>query len=82
MTNHSDQAQPLCIRTTFNAVNQSFLDLPPDEDLRAVQLLQGHAKFESTVRYPRTAVVDALEMAEQTEIRSAVHAQQQKSPVC
>ena len=35
---------------------------------RAVQLLLGHTKLESTVRYLGVEVDDALEMAEQTEI--------------
>jgi integrase len=35
---------------------------------RAVQLLLGHTKLESTVRYLGVEVGDALEMAEQTEI--------------
>ena len=34
---------------------------------RAVQLLLGHTKLESTARYPGIAVDDALEIAEQTE---------------
>ena len=38
------------------------------KNLRAVQLLLGHAKLESTVRYPGIEVDDALEMAEQTEV--------------
>jgi len=38
------------------------------KNLRAVQLL-GHAKLESTVRYLGIEVDDALEMAEQTEVR-------------
>ena len=38
------------------------------KNLRAVQLLLGHAKLESTVRYLGIEVDDALEMAEQTEI--------------
>jgi integrase len=37
-------------------------------DLRAVQLLLGHTKLESTVRYLGIEVDDALEMAEQTEV--------------
>jgi site-specific recombinase XerD len=35
---------------------------------RAVQLLLGHTKLESTVRYLGMEVDDALEMAEQTEV--------------
>ena len=38
------------------------------KNLRAVQLLLGHSKLESTVRYLRIEVDDALEMAEQTEV--------------
>lgn len=36
--------------------------------LRAVQLLLGHTKLESTVRYLGIEVDDALEISEQTEI--------------
>lgn len=38
------------------------------KNLRAVQLLLGHTKIESTVRYLGIEVEDALEMAEQTDI--------------
>lgn len=38
------------------------------KNLRAVQLLLGHTKIESTVRYLGIEVEDALEIAEQTEI--------------
>jgi len=38
------------------------------KNLRAVQLLLGHLKLESTVRYLGIEVDDALEIAEQTEI--------------
>jgi len=37
-------------------------------NLRAVQILLGHTKLESTVRYLGNEVDDALELAEQTEI--------------
>ena len=38
------------------------------KNLRAVQLLLGHPKLESTVRYLGIEVDDALEMAEQTDV--------------
>jgi integrase len=38
------------------------------KNLRAVQLLLGHTKLESTVRYLGVEVDDALEMSEQTEV--------------
>jgi len=38
------------------------------KNLRAVQLLLGHTKLESTVRYLGIEVDDVLEMAEQTEV--------------
>jgi site-specific recombinase XerD len=38
------------------------------KNLRAVQLLLGHTKLESTVRYLCIEVDDALEIAEQTEV--------------
>ena len=38
------------------------------KNLRAVQLLLGHTKIESTVRYLGIEVEDALEIAEQTDI--------------
>ena len=37
------------------------------KNLRAVQLLLGHTKVESTVRYLGVEVDDALEIAEQTK---------------
>ena len=36
--------------------------------LRAAQLLLGHTKIESTVRYLGIEVDDALEIAEQTDV--------------
>jgi integrase len=38
------------------------------KNLRAVQLLLGHTKLESTVRYLGIEIDDALEMAEHTEV--------------
>jgi len=38
------------------------------KNLRAVQILLGHSKIESTVRYLGIEVDDALEMAQQTEV--------------
>jgi integrase len=38
------------------------------KNLRAVQLLLGHSKLESTVRYLGIDVDDALEVAEQLDI--------------
>jgi len=38
------------------------------KNIRAVQILLGHTKLESTVRYLGVEVDDALEMAEQTEV--------------
>ncbi|MGA8862795.1 MAG: hypothetical protein WBM09_04400 [Gallionella sp.] len=38
------------------------------KNLRAVQLLLGHTRLESTVRYFGIDVDDALEISEQTEI--------------
>jgi len=38
------------------------------KNIRAVQILLGHTKLESTVRYLGIEVDDALELAEQTEI--------------
>lgn len=38
------------------------------KNLRAVQILLGHTKLESTVRYLGIEVDDALVMAEQTEV--------------
>ena len=37
------------------------------KNLRAVQILLGHTKLESTLRYLGIEVEDALEMSEQTE---------------
>lgn len=52
---------------THNETYKGKTDLPQHENLRAVQLLLGHPKLESTVRRLGIEVADALEMAEQIE---------------
>lgn len=56
------------IRYPLYAAHKSFADLPANEESSGVQLLLGHTKLESTVRYLDIEVDDALEMAEQTEV--------------
>ncbi len=52
------------------------------KNIRAVQLLLGHAKIESTVRYLGVEVDDALEIAEQTDVRaSRAAASRSRSPI-
>jgi site-specific recombinase XerC len=53
-------------RTIYDALRQ--LIYRRTKNLRAVQLLLGHSKLESTVRYLGIEVGDALEISEQTEI--------------
>ncbi len=62
--------RPRCIslRYAFHAAHQAALIYRRTKNLRAVQLLLGHAKIESTVRYLGIEVDDALELAEQTEV--------------
>ena len=47
---------------------KAYLIYKRTKNLRAVQLLLGHTKLESTVKYLGVEVDDALEIAEQTEI--------------
>ena len=47
---------------------QATLIYKRTKNLRAIQLLLGHSKLESTVRYLGIEVDDALEISEQTEI--------------
>jgi hypothetical protein len=56
------------LRDAFHAENQGNADLQAHEEPTAVQLLLGHSKLESTVRYLGIEVDDALEISEQTEI--------------
>jgi len=52
----------------FDADAGSIFGAYLQKNLRAVQLLLGHSKVESTVRYLGIELDDALEIAEQTEI--------------
>jgi len=56
------------LRHPLAPTHQGNLDLPPHGNLRAVQLLLGHTKIESTVRYLGIEVDDALAIAEQVEV--------------
>ena len=52
----------------FAALNQGELIYRRTGNLRAVQLLLGHKKIESTVRYLGIEVDDALAIAEQVDV--------------
>ena len=54
--------------THFMRRTKATLIYKRTKNLRAVQLLLGHSKLESTVRYFDIEVDDALEISEQTEI--------------
>ncbi|WP_371234695.1 tyrosine-type recombinase/integrase [Pseudomonas sp. QE6] len=59
--------QPCMAPTTMRRTKASLI-YRRTKNLREVQLLLGHTKLESTVRYLGIEVDDALEMAEQTEV--------------
>ncbi len=51
------------------------------KNIRGIQLLLGHTKLESTVRYLGIKVFDALEISEQTEIQFAArHLSRERMP--
>ena len=56
------------LRHALHATNHPTLIYRRTKNLRAVQLLLGHSKLESTVGYLGIDVDDALEIAEQTEV--------------
>ncbi len=51
---------------TINRIRAFFVE--QTSNLRAVQLLSGHSKFESTVKYPGIEVDDAIEIAERIKV--------------
>ena len=59
---------PMCYGTHTMRRTKATLIYKRTKNLRAVQLLLGHTKLESTVRYLGIEVDDALEISEQTEI--------------
>ena len=65
---HGHRARPWSVWGAFAAEDETDADLQKTRNLRAVQLLLGHTKLESTVRYLGVEVDDALEITEQTEI--------------
>jgi hypothetical protein len=65
---YRDRARPTCLRHAFTAADQGSLIYRRTGNLRAVQLLLGHTKIESTVRYLGIDVDDALAISEQVEI--------------
>ena len=63
-----DWADPAAYGTHSLRRTQATMIYRRTRNLRAVQLLLGHTKLESTVRYLGIEVDDALEIAEQTEV--------------
>jgi site-specific recombinase XerC len=59
---------PSCYGTHSIRRTKANLIYRQTKNLRAVQLLLGHTKLESTVRYLGVDVDDALEVAEHIEI--------------
>jgi hypothetical protein len=64
----SHRIGPPRLRNPLDAPHQGDADLPANQESRAVQLLLGHTKLESTVRYLGIEVDDALKLSEQTEV--------------
>jgi hypothetical protein len=52
----------------LDATDKTSSDYKKTGNLRAVQLLLGHTKLESTVRYLGIEVEDALSISEQVEL--------------
>ena len=65
---HLDRPQPGRLRTHSLRRTKVSILYKRTGNLRACQLLLGHTKLESTVRYLGIEVDDALSLSEQTEI--------------
>jgi site-specific recombinase XerC len=60
--------EPDNVRYSFHEKDESDVDLSADQEHTAVQLLLGHSKLESTVRYLGIDIDDALEISEQIDV--------------
>lgn len=60
--------RPNLLRHALAATNQGHLIYRRTGNLRAVQLLLGHTKIESTVRYLGIEADDALAIAKQVDV--------------
>jgi hypothetical protein len=65
-----DWAQSCCLWYLHNASDKRDVDYCQTKNLRAGQLLLGHTKLESRLRYLGIEVDDALEIAKSTEVWS------------
>lgn len=64
------RSRPETIRNTLDETDQGITNLKKTGNIRAVQLLLGHTKLESTVRYLGIEVDDALAISEQVELQT------------
>ncbi len=65
---HGHRIGCVAIWNTLDPAYKATLTYRRTGNLRAVQLLLGHTKLESTVRYLGVEVEDALAIAEQVDI--------------
>jgi hypothetical protein len=65
---HRDWADPAGLWYSSTPPIQGVIIYKQTGNLRAVQILLGHMKIESTVRYLAVDVEDALALAEGTEV--------------
>ena len=63
-----DRTAPGRLRHPFTPPDESLYRYKQTGNLRAVQILLGHTKIESTVRYLGVDIEDALALAEGTEV--------------